>query len=81
MPLGVHRLEKVGVGLRFAQLIEKEIHRLGKRFFVEKLPQDPDLVDVLLGDEQLLLARSGAEYVHRATKPADFSVESSADSF
>src|SRR5262245_34688440 len=66
----LHHHEEVLVRLRLRHLVDEELHRFHGRHLVEDLPEDPDLVELFLHDEQLFLPGSRGLDVDRGEDAA-----------
>src|ERR671913_550090 len=53
-----HRREELGVVLGLAHLRDQQLHRLDRRQRVQHLAEHPDAVEILLGHQELFLARA-----------------------
>src|SRR5262245_35345014 len=60
LPHARHGVEELLVALALLHALDEQLHRLHRRQGVEHLAQDPGAVQLLLREEQLLLAGSGA---------------------
>src|SRR5438093_9992720 len=60
----VHRVEDLLLRLRALDLVVQELHRLDRVQLGEQLPQDPDAVEHVARQEQLLLPRPRPRRVH-----------------
>src|SRR6185503_13364878 len=60
-----HGFEELGVGLGGLDLVDEEFGGFELVHRVEELPQDPDLLQQLARDEQLLAPRAGPVDVDR----------------
>src|SRR5574341_2147044 len=58
LPHAVHGREEFAVRLRELELVEQELHRLHGVQLGEGLAQEPDLLELVLLEEQLFLARA-----------------------
>src|SRR3546814_14882524 len=63
--LALHRSEELVVGLRALHLVEQEFHRCDLVHRVQQLAQDPDLLQQLRLDQQVLAAGAGLVDVDR----------------
>src|SRR3974390_3298023 len=61
----LHRAKELVVGLRVLHLVDEELDRGELVHRVQQLAQDPDLLQLVLRGDQLLLARAGAVDVDR----------------
>src|SRR5262245_3339629 len=78
----VHLVQEVLVALRQLELVQQELHRLDRIQLRERLPEEPDLLELILLEQQLLLAgsrlldvdRREDSLVHLAPVEVDFHV-------
>src|SRR5262245_34699289 len=61
----LHGLEKVGVGLGVAHLVDQELRRGQLVHWVQQLAQNPDLLQLVRLRDELLAARARAVDVER----------------
>src|SRR6266571_2923479 len=65
----LHRLEELGVVLRALHALEEEFDAFHRRHVGKEVAEQVDLVELLLGKEQLFLAGAGLLHVDRGERP------------